>query len=130
MSNLIELIQRNEFLEKIFPDGVGDSIFFGQMAFDVGGKVSIGIHTKHPPKIEVKKWGAWGVDYNVVVINLVGKVAEYCVMKNYQKFDYAKTIFEQSGDAIFISQPGSGFDLQLVVEYLIFQNCTTYIESA
>ncbi|HAS6364006.1 TPA: hypothetical protein RQJ98_004298 [Vibrio vulnificus] len=58
--NFFSFIRRDEFIKKLFPQGLTDDVYLGQIKLDVEGRMSINVHTKQKPEIEVKKWGKWG----------------------------------------------------------------------
>jgi hypothetical protein len=126
MSDLVDLIQRNDFIKKIFPKGIGDEMFFGQIGLDTGGRICLGIHTKRKPDVIVEKWGAWGDGFNVVVINVIGRSGGSFCIKNHRNMGFAKTIFDQEGDSLVISQAGVDFEMRMSIDYMIFQDCSTY----
>ncbi|GKS87634.1 hypothetical protein AVMA1855_25800 [Acidovorax sp. SUPP1855] len=113
-------------MKKLFPEGDFGEVFYGQLGFDVGGRVTVSLHVKNRPAIEVEKWGVWGVDYNVIVAELLGKTHGDVVLKNQIDFDFAKSSMIPEGGGFFIKQEGSNFSLCLPVKYLIFQGCTVY----
>ena len=127
--DLIELIQKNQFLRKIFPNGFGDEIFFGQISLDVNGRILLGVHIKTKPVIEVEKWGLWGDDYNVVVISLLGKTAGDVIVKNHHFLSYAPCFVKMKDKILEICQADRNFEINLSLEYLIFQGCDVYIDT-
>ncbi|MGP1086003.1 hypothetical protein ACJ8LB_22210, partial [Serratia sp. CY58181] len=55
--NLLDFVRRNEFLKKVFPNGLEESVYIGQIVFDVEGRLSVKIHTHQKPAVDVSKWG-------------------------------------------------------------------------
>jgi hypothetical protein len=55
--NLFDFVRRNEFLTKVFPNGLEGSVYIGQIVFDVEGRLSVKIHTHQKPAVDVSKWG-------------------------------------------------------------------------
>ncbi|GKT27138.1 hypothetical protein [Acidovorax sp. SUPP3334] len=126
---MIENIDRNDFLRKLFPNQDFGAIFFGQISFDVGGRVTLGLHIKNKPVVEVKKWGVWGVDYNVIVVEVLGKTNGEIILNNQFDFDFEKVLINTEKDGFLIKQEGPGFFLQIPVKYLVFQGCSIYKNS-
>jgi len=118
----------NVFLEKIFPNGLVDPVFIGQIGFDVDGRISLNIHTKQKPSIETEKWGVWGKNYNVIVIKLNGICKDSAIIKNWKKAEYAPLSIGNNGETLIISQMGQDWNIELECIALIFNGCSTYIE--
>lgn len=125
--NLIDVISRNHFLKEIFPEGLQASLLIGQIGFDLGNRFSLNIHTKQRPAKAIAKWGAWGKDYDTVVICMLGQLVGDIVISNWDQVDYAQLICEQIGDRHLISTRNEGWEVQLSFGSLVFQECRTYI---
>lgn len=68
--NLLDIIERNHFLKQLYPNGISD-LFIGRIDLNCFDRSSIALHLLKKPKLEVKKWGDWNIDYNVVVVDLL-----------------------------------------------------------
>ncbi|MDH7461386.1 hypothetical protein QEG73_08845 [Chitinophagaceae bacterium 26-R-25] len=128
--DLIELVYSNIFLKRLFPAGISEPVFIGQINFDVGPRMSVHIHTKQRPAIEIDKWGKWGVDYDIVVIHLHGFCRGLACLKNWKNADYAPLIVTGNAETLTISQRGTNWSIELECESLIFNGCSTYINGA
>ena len=133
--NIIDLVSRNHFVKKLFPDGLTENVFIGQIAFDVGGRFNFNIHTKQKPVMEVEKWGLWGKDYNVIVIKLNGNISSV-KLKNWQDADYSSLIIDSDShehsdsDNVIIHQVGETWNIKIeCCKYIIFNSCDTYFDS-
>lgn len=127
--DLIEFIQKNQFLRKIFPNGFGDEIFFGQISLDVNGRILLGVHIKTKPAVEIEKWGVWGDEYNVLVVSLLGKTVGDVFVKNHPFLSYSPCSVKKKDQILELCQAGRNFEVNLSLEYLIFQGCDVYIDT-
>ncbi|WP_261091890.1 immunity 50 family protein [Serratia quinivorans] len=126
--NLINFIRRNNFLLTLFPSGFTDPVFLGQINLDVQGRLSINIHTQQKPELEVGKWGVWGTDYDVIVINIKGTGCKDINIANWKSVSYEKlTILDLDGKR-YIHQKGYDWEVKLEFDDFIFQDCSTYID--
>ena len=124
--DIISKIDNNIFLKKLFPDGLTDPLFLGQIGFDVVGGLSLNLHTKQKPSIVIVKWGEWGKDYCVIVIKLQGMCGDSAILKNWKAADYAHLTIVDNIETFTISQTGSNWSIELDCETFIFQGCSTY----
>lgn len=126
--DILEFINSNIFLKRLFPNGLTEPVFIGQIGFDVEGRMSVNIHTKQKPAIEVDKWGTWGVDYNVVVIKLNGLCRDSAILKNWKNADYAPLTIIDNIETFMISQMGSNWSIELECDAFIFNGCSIYTD--
>ncbi|NQS85763.1 hypothetical protein HO175_10480 [Pantoea allii] len=126
--NLIDLISYNNFLKKIFPDGIESNVLIGKLSLELGGRLVLNIHTKQKPAFEIAKWGKWGVDYNVIVIHALGGKGDIVNIKKWSKIEYAHLSINKNGSVYDLQQTGLHHELFFSVDVLTFQNCTTYLE--
>lgn len=126
--NIIDVISYNNFLKSLFPNGMDDNVLIGKLSFELGGRFGVSIHTKQRPAKEVPKWGKWGVDYNVIVIHLLGGNGEVVNIKNWRDVEYSSVYLEKCENGFSIQQSGASHDIYFLFDALTFQNCTTYIE--
>ncbi|NHZ36150.1 hypothetical protein [Massilia rubra] len=124
--NVIDLISRNLFLNKLFPEGLRGDVLLGQLSFSVG-RMELGIHTQQKPAVETEKWGTWGTDYNVIVLHLSGYGGKYVHIENWWHADFAPVdLIEENGIAM-LTQRGDNWSIKIDVDDLIFQRGSTYI---
>ncbi|MBA0165418.1 hypothetical protein H0255_20005 [Pectobacterium versatile] len=127
--NLLDFVRRKEFLLTLFPDGLIDEVYIGQINLDVNGRVSINVHTRQKPVLEVKEWGVWGRDYNVIVIELNGSGCEGLSVNNWRSVGYQKLEFLEGDNNNYLYQKSMGWDLKIGFDDFIFQRCNVYIDS-
>ncbi|MFJ7888348.1 hypothetical protein ACIQYL_09690 [Lysinibacillus xylanilyticus] len=128
--DILELINTNVFLKRLFPNGLTEPVYIGQIGFDVEGRMSVNIHTKQKTAIEVSKWGNWGVDYNVIVIKLNGLCRDSASLKNWKNAGYEKLTIDKNIETFIISQQGSNWSIELECDALIFNECSIYTDEA
>ena len=126
--NFFSFIRRDEFIKKLFPQGLTDDVYLGQIKLDVEGRMSINVHTKQKPEIEVKKWGKWGENYNVIVLVLNGTGCENISIDNWSSVGYSKLRIIEDHDSRHISQSGKNWKLKIKFDDFIFQHCEVYID--
>ena len=126
--NVIDLIHRNFFLKKIFPDGLSEFVYIGPFGLSEAGGFSMSIHTRQKPAMEIAKWGAHGRDYDVIMINLLGSWATNINIENWVNSEFAVFDFSQSGENIHVSAREASWAFDVTVGTLIFQSCITYVE--
>ncbi|OXX48266.1 hypothetical protein B9J93_05105 [Vibrio sp. V17_P4S1T151] len=126
--NFFSFIRRDEFIKKLFPQGLIDDVYLGQIKLDVEGRMSINVHTKQKPEIEVKKWGKWGENYNVIVLVLNGTGCDNISIDNWASVGYSKLNIIEDHDSRYISQSGENWKLKIKFEDFIFQHCEVYID--
>jgi hypothetical protein len=121
----IDCIDSNVFLKSIFSTGLGD-VLVGQFGLDQG-QFSLNIHVHKRPEKEVKKWGVWGVNYDVIVIQLLGSGVEDIKIQNWERFNPAPLVCRVEGGRLFISCKADEQLFQISCSGLVFQKCSTYI---
>ena len=126
--NVIDLIDNNFFLKKIFSHGLVGPVYIGQFGLDVGGRFSMNIHTMQRPELEVVKWGIYGQNYDVIVIRLLGYEASNIKIENWMNADFAIVDFSNEEKAIRITAREPGWALDVTVGGFVFQGCSTYID--
>jgi hypothetical protein len=126
--NLIDVISYNNFLKSLFPDGMDDNVLIGKLSLELGGRFGVSIHTKQRPAKEIPKWGKWGVDYNVIVIHLLGGKGETVNIKNWNDIEYSKMCLKKCENGFSIQHSGVSHDIYFLFDTLTFQSCSTYID--
>lgn len=125
---VIDLIHRNLFLKKLFPEGLSKFVYIGPLGLSEAGSFTMSIHTRQKPAIEIAKWGKHGCDYDVIAIQLSGSGATSINIENWINAGFAFFDFSQEGESINISARESSWAFELAVGTLIFQGCSVYIE--
>lgn len=124
--NIIDLIGRNPFLDKLFPEGLAGDVLLGQLSFSVG-RMALNIHTQQKPAVEVEKWGKWGTNYNVIVLELLGNGGKYVHIENWWHADFAPANLIQENGISMLIQRGDNWSIKIDVDNLGFQRGSTYI---
>ncbi|KMW73075.1 hypothetical protein TI10_11535 [Photorhabdus luminescens subsp. luminescens] len=126
--NIIDAIDSNLFLKELFPLGLTEDVFLGQIGFDVEGRISLNIHTKQRPEKEIVKWGVWGKDYDVIVIKLLGRGGKSVNIKNLKNINYSPLFIAQHNDGYIIKQVSDSWSVEFDFDIMIFQRCNVYID--
>lgn len=124
--NIIDLISRNLFLNKLFPEGLAGDILLGKLSF-TQGRMELSIHTQQKPAVEVEKWGMWGTDYNVIALELLGNAGKYVHIENWWHADFAPVNLIKENGISMLTQRGDNWSVKIDVDNLIFQRSSTYI---
>ena len=61
----------NKFLQKLYPNELLTGADIGTLKLDLSGQYGISFHIKNEPEVEIKKWGVWGKNYNVLVVRFI-----------------------------------------------------------
>lgn len=127
--NIINIIKRNNFLKKIYPDGLYD-IKIGRMNFYFENKIEFSIYTNQKPVFSPDKWGEWGIDYTTVVLHISGHFLKNVQVLNWQNniLDNCNIEISEKDEIYNIHFIGNNWDILLELEDLIFQSSSTYID--
>ncbi|QEM82657.1 Imm50 family immunity protein [Halomonas binhaiensis] len=128
--DFLDLIDRNVFLTKVFPDGLNEPVKIGKLCLEVGGRSSINIHVKKKPDIEVKKWGEWGKDYNTIVLVLSGGRVDEIKATNWEKSDYQDIHIKSIEKKYLVSQKGQDWEVEFSTDGFVFQECRVYFDDS
>jgi len=123
--NIIDCVDNNFFLKKIFPDGVSEALV-GQFGLDQG-RFSLTLHTRSKPATETPKWGIWGKNYDVIAFEMLGGGIGEIEVHNWDAFDFAAINCEMNNNKIVIEVTGSNWSFKLSCTVLVFQRSSTYI---
>lgn len=126
--NISEFIRRNEFLDKIFPGGLIGDVYIGQIKLDVEGRISLNIHTRQKPALDVNKWGRWGTDYNIIVVELHGSGCSDITIRNWKMASFGELHFIVQYGQKYLHQKGSDWEIFFDFDDFIFQRCSVYID--
>lgn len=126
---ILELCNNKDFLGRLFPEGLTEDVYLGQIMLSMEGRCVINIHTKQRPAIEIPKWGKWGEEYNVVVIIVSATGCRSIGIDNWQLGYYSPLELVLSNDKKFLSQKNSEWSLLIEFDSLQFQKCDTYLDS-
>jgi hypothetical protein len=138
--NIIDIINSNNFLKQLYPNGI-QNFFLGKINLTFENRIAFVLHVIDKPAIEVQKWGKWGEDYNIIVLeisnnglknvnitdwgNNVGKICLYDIIfddiENYNiQLDSFNLIFKNS-------QNNNPWKVEVRTDSLIFQGASVYI---
>ena len=65
--NLIEVLQNNLFLKQLYPSGI-NQFSVSKIELNCFNEATIVLNCFDKPNIEVKKWGIWKKNFNIVMI--------------------------------------------------------------
>ncbi|MDR3351487.1 MAG: immunity 50 family protein, partial [Zoogloeaceae bacterium] len=122
-------VSRNLFLKEIFPFGIKGNVRLGKVELDHAGRVSICIHTRQEPGKEIKKWGKWGVDYNVIAIEITLDLVEKVEIMNWQNMTPCQLVFSSDKNIYSILFHGGDWRVLFSAQCLTFQGCSVYIDA-
>ena len=130
MYGLVETIDRNQFVKKLYPNGVKSLALVG-VRTDLS-TAHIYVRTNDSPEIEIEKYGQWGTDYDAIEFYLIGefmtRMRSECVNQNLKDdCSFSLNIKEESLEMKFWRT--SIWSLDLSVKSLVFQSCKAYIKS-
>lgn len=134
--NTIDYIYNDIFLKELFPEGLNQNVYLGQIVLGVSGRLEIAIHTKQRPAKEIEKWGVWGKDYNVIVIYLSGTSLGVLQLENWEKVDYG--FLSISHDQVANGQIphiftllhiGEDWSIKIQSQGFGFGRCSTYFDN-
>jgi hypothetical protein len=123
--DITNYIHNNIFPSRIFPNGIPYAKI-GQFGLDQG-RFTFSIHIKNKPAIEVKKWGTWGENYNVIVLELSGHNIHGIEINNWNGFDFAALTCNGTRENLSISISGTDWNFKIFCRDLLFQRSSTYI---
>ena len=124
--NPIDIIDDKTFLNQLFPEGLTDKMLIGQAELDVEGRFSLNLHTMQKPSKEITKWGKHGIDYDVIVITLIGSNITKLSIENWRDISYAPITLEKVDQLIRLTSSNENWAFTAEFESLGFQRCSTY----
>ena len=127
--NLIEVIERNHFLKQLFPSGI-ESFFIGQVELSCFDRINLTLHTNKQPAIEVKKWGIWGEEYNIVTLNILVTSIKSINIENWQNnlMEICTVhVGEPTGGIINLLFEGKNWKAEMKAGMLTYQNSSVYM---
>ena len=128
--NILDIIYPNPFLSSLFPQGLVGEMLVGGVEFDSGGHSWLTIHTKQRNHSDVKKWGVYGKDYNVIAIKLsVCNLKKISITGWFFAGYLPVEIIKDSNDLCVFRQAGKDFSIEIEAEYFSFQSCNSYLDS-
>lgn len=126
--NIVELIE-NKFLYSLYPNGIDGNVLIGQVSLDIADQVMLSVHVSQIPDKVVAKWGEWGKDYNVIVINMLAQFISKVEVINWQNIDPSPLMIDVKENGIYsLSSKGSDWNIIIDFKSLTFQRCDVYIK--
>jgi len=116
----------NKFLSKLFPLGINSKVTLGQVDLDFSDRVGLHLHLREKPIVEVGKWGVWGSDYDVVVIEVLGQLIKNVKIENWQNSGDCDFQIDQEDEAYRLDFSGDDFNFNFVIGSLTFQGASVY----
>ena len=131
--NIINLVYHNTFLRELFPEGLEPNVLIGQIDLDRCGRLSLSIHTRQKPSKEIKKWGVWGKEYDVISIHLYGTALGTICLENWERADYGSISLshdqiadEQNPDIFTLQYYGESWNVKIQSQGLSFDRCSVH----
>lgn len=122
---IIDYIDNNKHLKTLFPHGV-EEVLVGQFGLDQG-RFSLNLHVYTKPAQETPKWGIWGRDYDVIVIQLLGVGLGEINIRNWDNFKSGVLTCEKRDGTLFLSYDVDECAFKISCRGLALQKCSTYI---
>ena len=127
--NILDLIRNNQFLKKMYPQGISD-FFVGNIVLGIDNSITIALHTKEKPSIEIAKWGKWDVNYNIVVVEFSSFLPKNISITNWESIDkspHKLIISEVTTNNYEVTITNSTMKIIIETDKFLFQKCETYI---
>lgn len=128
--NVLNIIERNFFLKELYPNGLSN-FYMGRIELTAFDKLTLVLHFRERPAIEVAKWGRWGKDYNIITAELTG-----CMIKSIEITDWQNNQQElcecevelTTDDYILLTFRGTDWKVVIELKSLLLQRNTVYME--
>ena len=127
--NILEIIDRNFFLKELYPNGLLN-FYIGRIELTAFDRLTIVLHEKEKPTINVTKWGEWGKDYNIVTIELAGCAIRKVNINDWQNNNEEKCdceVTKTTDECYLLVFSGTTWSVEIKLESLLFQRNTTYL---
>ena len=82
--NIIDIIDNNYFLKQLYPNGIKE-FCLSHINIDCFKNVDLVLQTREKPHIEVKKWGKWGVNHNIITHTITNNIIKDINISNWGK---------------------------------------------
>ncbi|MCT2385939.1 immunity 50 family protein [Erwinia pyrifoliae] len=126
--NIVELME-NKFIHSLYPHGIKGNVLIGQLSLDIADQVMLSVHTSQTPDKVVAKWGVWGKDYNVIVINVLAQFISKVEINNWQSIKPSPLVIDIKESGIYsLTSKGIDWDITIDFKSLTFQRCDVYIK--
>ncbi|QEW30808.1 hypothetical protein D0N50_03520 [Erwinia billingiae] len=126
--NIVELMG-NKFIHSLYPHGIEGNVLIGQVSLDIADQVMLSVHTCQTPDKVIAKWGVWGKDYNVIVINVLAQFISKVEINNWQSIKPSPLVIDvKEGDIYSLTSTGVDWNINIDFKSLTFQGCDVYIK--
>lgn len=125
-SSFLACTGNHQFVESLYPNGLGQ-VLIGQFGLDQG-RFNINLHVYTKPAKTVPKWGVWGENYNVLVLEFTGDGFVDIKIDNWNGFRKAEVVCSKIKRGFHLYQVGSDWKFELVFGMLSFQRGSTYTD--
>lgn len=90
-------------------------------------QISLNLHVTQPPAKMVSKWGAWGKDYNIIVIKVLLQFISKVEINNWQNITPSSLIIGGKEEGIY-SLKAKNDDWSVAIDFkaITFQRCDIY----
>ncbi|WP_088744268.1 hypothetical protein [Cobetia sp. QF-1] len=119
--NLLDMVEKNVFLSKLFKIGITTPVKIAKLDLAKDGRSEINVHITQEPSIEVKKWGVWGQDYNTINLVLSGSVILNLEVKNWEKLVYCDLMVKKEDGLFCLSQEFENSYIKLSCDGFFFK---------
>lgn len=127
--NILDIIN-NVFIKKLYPNGL-EKFSVGQLYLNFSDQITIKLHCALKPDIEVSKYGVWGENYNIIVLELTGHFIRKLNVLNWQNnndlCECECEVIETDNNYYLIVFKGNDWHIEIELQILIFQKTSTYI---
>lgn len=128
--NILDIIGENLFLKKLYPNGLFN-FYIGRIELNTFNRLTIVLHLREKPAINIVKWGEWGQEYNIITTELIGSDIRRIQINNWQNNNQDICdckIVKIIGDYISLIFSGRDWSVEIILKSLLFQRNTTYLE--
>ncbi|MGY3727095.1 MULTISPECIES: hypothetical protein [Cobetia] len=119
--DLLDLVEKNIFLNKLFKDGITKSVKIAKLDLAKDGRSEMNVHITQEPSIEVKKWGVWGKHYNTINLVLSGGSVVDVEVKNWDKLVFCDLMIKKEGNLFYLSQEDENSHIRLSCDGFLFK---------
>ena len=128
--NILDIIGENLFLKKLYPNGLFN-FYIGRIELNTFNRLTIVLHLREKPAINITKWGEWGQEYNIITTELIGSDIRRIQINNWQNNNQDICdckIVKIIGDYISLIFSGRDWSVEIILKSLLFQRNTTYLD--
>ncbi|MDG6894345.1 hypothetical protein [Volucribacter amazonae] len=123
------IIFENPFINKLYGSEPITEVAIPQIYLDEydHGLSHIYIHIKKKPLYFIPKYGTWGVDYNVIILHLIGKIDDIEIKNLGIGTDFSTVNIQHiKDDKYFLSKETELASLKMVLSPCILQKTERY----